>query len=61
MWAMGHPATAQRDVDRAIRDARQIGHMPTLMQTLTYTVITQICLSNYAAANAQADEVLALD
>jgi class 3 adenylate cyclase/predicted ATPase len=59
LWLLGYPDAALADVDRALRDAREIGHAPSLMYA-NWTVFTQILLGNYAAAKAQADELVAL-
>ena len=60
LWLLGYPETAWADVDQALRDAREIGHAPSLMYALAMTLFTQILLGNYAAANAQADELVAV-
>jgi predicted ATPase len=59
LWLLGYPEAALADVDRALKDARETGHAPSLMYA-NWTVFTQILLGNYAAANAQADELVAL-
>ncbi len=60
LWALGYPEAALVDIDHALRDARETGHAPTLMYALTITALTLIYCGNYAAANAQADEAVAL-
>jgi class 3 adenylate cyclase/predicted ATPase len=60
LWLLGYPGAALADVDQALRDAREIGHTPSLMYALAMTLFTQILLGNYAAANAQADELVAV-
>ena len=57
---LGYPETALADVDRALRDAREINHAPSLMYALGITSFVPILLGNYAAANAQADELVAV-
>ena len=60
LWLLGYPEAAWADADQALRDAREIGHAPSLMYALAMTLFTQILLGNYAAANAQADELVAV-
>ena len=60
LWLLGYPDAARAGVDRAIEDARGLGHAPTLMSSLTTTSWTYIFLGNYAKAIAQADELIAL-
>ncbi len=60
LWLLGYPDTALADVNHALRAAREIGHAPSLMYALAMTLFTQILLGNYAAANGQADELVAL-
>ena len=43
-----------------LKDAREIGHAATLMHALARPSFTLICCGNYAAAEAQANEVIAL-
>jgi class 3 adenylate cyclase/predicted ATPase len=60
LWVLGYPEAAFADVQRARRDAREIGHAATLMFALTAPSLTQILLGNHAAASAELDEVVAL-
>ena len=60
LWLLGYPEAALPDADHALSDAREIGHAPTLMVALTYTSLAHIWCGNYAAANAQLNEVVAL-
>ena len=60
LWMLGYPEAALADVDHALKDAREIGQAATLMFALTVTSVTHICCGNYAAANAQFDELFAL-
>jgi predicted ATPase len=59
-WFLGYPDAAQADADHALDDAREIGHAATLMAAEHNTVTTRELCGNYAAAKAQADEVVAL-
>jgi predicted ATPase len=60
LWALGYPEKALADWDQALKDAREIGQAATLMHALAITSWTHICCGDYEAANAQADEVIAL-
>jgi class 3 adenylate cyclase/predicted ATPase len=60
LWLLGYPQAALADTERALKAAREIGHATTLMYTLGWTSFTHVWCGNYAAANAQADEVVAL-
>jgi class 3 adenylate cyclase/predicted ATPase len=60
LWLLGYPDAAQEGADRAIEDARELGHVPTLMSTLSTTSWTRIFAGNYAEAIARADELLGL-
>jgi predicted ATPase/tRNA A37 threonylcarbamoyladenosine biosynthesis protein TsaE len=60
LWLLGYPEAASADTDRALEDAREIGQAATLMHALANASATRIHCGNYAAANAEADEVVAL-
>jgi class 3 adenylate cyclase/predicted ATPase len=60
LWLLGFPDAARAGADRAIDDARELGHIPTLMSSLTTTSWTYILCGSYAQATAQADELIAL-
>jgi tetratricopeptide (TPR) repeat protein len=60
LWVLGYPDAAIADVDNVLTDAREIGQAATLMFTLANTSYAHICCGKYAAANAQADEVVGL-
>lgn len=36
LWALGHPDAARADTDRALEDAREIGHAGTSMFALSH-------------------------
>jgi predicted ATPase/class 3 adenylate cyclase len=59
-WALGYPDAALVDIERALSDAREIGHAATLMFALAWTSPTQYYSGNYVALNAQAEELVAL-
>jgi class 3 adenylate cyclase/predicted ATPase/tRNA A37 threonylcarbamoyladenosine biosynthesis protein TsaE len=60
LWMLGYPEAALADTREALKDAREIGHVGTLMYALNQTAFTHIFCGNYATANAQLDEVVAL-
>jgi tetratricopeptide (TPR) repeat protein len=60
LWLLGYPEEALVDADYALRDAREIGHAATLMFALHFTSVIHIQCGNYAAATADADELVAL-
>jgi predicted ATPase len=60
LWMLGYPEAALTDVDRAISDARQIGHAATLMYALSQAVVVNLLSRRYAAAKALNDELVAL-
>jgi predicted ATPase len=59
-WMLGHPDAALADAARALKDAQEIDHAPTLMFALTHLSITYILCRNYAAAHGVLDQVVAL-
>jgi tetratricopeptide (TPR) repeat protein len=60
LWVLGYPEAALADADHAVKDARAIGQAATLMFALSNTSRTLVHCGNYAAANAQADEIVGL-
>jgi predicted ATPase len=61
LWLLGYPEAALADSDQALRDAREIGQASTLMFALAVTSFyAHVPCGNYAIANAQIDEVVAL-
>jgi len=60
LWMLGYPNGALADAEHALKDAREVGQSATLMYALYWTNTTQILCGNYAAANAQVDELAAL-
>jgi hypothetical protein len=61
LWLLGYPEAALADADHALKDAREIGQAATLMYALghVHQVLPIFSCGNYAAANAQADELVA--
>jgi class 3 adenylate cyclase/predicted ATPase len=60
VWQLGYPAASRNDADRAVKNAREIGHAATLMYALGRAASSYIFCRNYAAAHAQLDEFIAL-
>jgi class 3 adenylate cyclase/predicted ATPase len=60
LWMLGYPEAALADTDHALKDAREIDHAATLMYALHFTSGTYIHCGNYAAANAQSNELVVL-
>ncbi|MDP3161519.1 MAG: adenylate/guanylate cyclase domain-containing protein [Reyranella sp.] len=50
LWALGDAAAAQADIDRAIDDARSIGHAATLMFALSHASLTLLHAGRGGAA-----------
>ena len=60
LWIRGYPDAALESVNEALKEAHKIGQATTLMFALTYTSLAYIWCGDYAAANAQTDELIAL-
>jgi predicted ATPase len=60
MWLLGYPEAALADADHALKDARELGHATTLMFALGVTSITRVWCGNFASANLQVAEEIAL-
>ena len=60
VWQLGYPAAARNDGERAVKNAREIGHPTTLMFALHASGFNHICCRDYAAAIAQVDGLIAL-
>jgi predicted ATPase len=59
-WLLGYPAAARSDAERAIKNAREIGHDNTLLEALWRAGYHHILCGDYAAANAALDELIGL-
>ena len=57
---LGYPAAARDDSERAVRNARDLGHASTLMYALFHAGLNHVHCRDYAAAIAQVDELIAL-
>jgi predicted ATPase len=60
LWMLGYPEAALADAEHALKDAREIGHAPTLMFALIHTSVTYILCGNYGTANTLLGQVVAL-
>jgi len=60
LWMLGHPEAARADADRAVKDARAIGHAPSLMIALSIADFTHMLCGNYAAGSDCIGELVAL-
>ena len=60
VWQLGYPAASRNDAERAVKNAREIGHVTTLMYALVCAHSSHVYCGDYAAANAQVDELIAL-
>jgi class 3 adenylate cyclase/predicted ATPase len=60
LWMLGYPNASLADTEHALKDAREVGQGATLMYALWWMNPTQTLCGNYAAANAQLDELAAL-
>ena len=60
LWVLGYPDAARADTRRALKDARDLGQAVTFIYALLHASLITILCGNYAAANAQVDEALAL-
>jgi class 3 adenylate cyclase/tetratricopeptide (TPR) repeat protein len=60
LWLLGYPGAARVDIERAVKDAREIGHAATLMYALSHAQLPYIFCGDYATASALADELVAL-
>jgi predicted ATPase len=60
LWLLGYPEVALADAEQAVKNARKIGQAASLMDALFRASVTHVWCGNYATANAQADEVVAL-
>ncbi len=60
LWVLGYPQAALADADHVLKYAHEIGHIPSLMFSLTIASLTHVYCGEYAAANAQSDECVAL-
>jgi predicted ATPase len=60
VWLLGYPAAARNDGECAVKNARETGQVTTLFKALHQASFNYTLCGNYAAAIAQADELIAL-
>jgi predicted ATPase len=60
LWALGDTAAAQADIDRAMDDARSIGHAATLMFALSHACLTLLHAGQGGAAAPLIQELVRL-
>ena len=60
LWLLGYPEAAQADIDDAVKEAREIGQVANLMLALGISNYTHVVCGNAVAADALADELVAL-
>jgi class 3 adenylate cyclase/predicted ATPase len=60
LWLLGYPEATLSDSDNALKNARATGQAATLMYALAHAPFTHFWSGNYAAANTQIEEGLAL-
>jgi predicted ATPase len=60
IWVIGYPATSRKDGERAVNEAREIGHAATLMYALWLTSWLHIYNGAYAEAQPLLDELAVL-
>jgi class 3 adenylate cyclase/predicted ATPase len=60
LWLLGYPAASRDDGERAVKNAREIGHATTLMFALHGAGFNHTCRRDLAAAIARIDELIAL-
>jgi predicted ATPase len=60
LWTLGHPEAALGGSYQAVFDAREVDHAATSMYALTVTSLSHILCADYAKANMQLDEAVAL-
>ena len=60
LWVLGYPEAALGDIEDALKDSREIGQAPTRMFALRHASMIQAHCGFYAAANEQADMLIAL-
>jgi tetratricopeptide (TPR) repeat protein len=57
---LGYPAAALGDVDQVLADGREIEQATTIMYALIHAALVQLLCGHYEAADALAEEAIAL-
>jgi hypothetical protein len=60
LWSLGYPDAALVDVDRALKEAREIGHVASLAFALSAQCWLHVDRGNYGVADRLVDELLDL-
>jgi class 3 adenylate cyclase/predicted ATPase len=60
LWLLGYPATALRDADDALKNAREIGQAVSSMFALYFVTRFHVFCGNYSVATALAQELFGL-
>jgi predicted ATPase len=60
LWFLGFPEASLADANKAIKEAREIGQVPSLLFALYPASLTHLLCGNHAAAAAQTQELAAL-
>jgi class 3 adenylate cyclase/predicted ATPase len=60
LWLLGYPEAALADAERALNDAREIGHAATVMYALHLASLAKLECGEYATTRAEAEELFAL-
>ena len=60
LWQLGYPAASRNDGERAVNEAREIGHAATLMYALWWASWFHMFYGAYAEAQSLLDELAAL-
>jgi predicted ATPase len=60
MWLLGYPEAALADAERAVSNAREIGHAATLMYALSHGLFARYECGDYKNATAVFDELIKL-
>jgi predicted ATPase len=60
VWQLGYTAASHSDAELAVKNARETGQATTLMYALFAAATYHIRCGNYADANTQVDELIAL-
>jgi predicted ATPase len=59
-WALGYPDVALKDADALLNNAREVGQVGTTMYTLMHVCFPELLAGRIAAAQAHAQELIAL-
>ena len=60
LWLLGYPEAALRDIDDALKNARETGQAASVLFALHFTAVPLILCGNYSRATALAQELCAL-